>query len=148
MLIQHCKYAYKDVGLALTRLQWNKPEGTTMDHWMNESDLAVAATLFNWAIILYNQMDDTKDRVRRRVPFGQTFLPMIAKSGVARPSNVLVLCNTGNHWVRLDFEEDSIPMPSFTFVWTHFRDKMSTQGWEQFFEDERDLCFALGDHHD
>ncbi|CAI0382976.1 unnamed protein product [Linum tenue] len=148
MSIQQCEYAYEDVGLALTRLQWNKPEGTTMDHWMTESDLAVVATLFNWAIILYSQIDETKDGVRRRVPFGQTFLPMIAKPGVARPSNVLVLCNTGNHWVRLDFEEDSIPMPPFTFLWTHFRDKMSTQGWEELFKDERDLYFALGGHHD
>ncbi|CAL1360100.1 unnamed protein product [Linum trigynum] len=71
-----------------------------------------------------------------------------SKPGVARPSNVLVLCNTGNHWVRLDFEEDSIPMPPFTFLWTHFLDKMSTQGWEQLFKDERDLYFALGGHHD
>ncbi|CAI0459929.1 unnamed protein product [Linum tenue] len=141
MSIQQCEYAYEDVGLALTRLQWNKPEGTTMDHWMTESDLAVVAKLFNWAIILYSQIDETKDGVRRRVPFGQTFLPMIAKPGVARPS-------TGNHWVRLDFDEDSIPMPPFTFPWTHFRDKMSTQGWEELFKDERDLYFALGGHHD
>ncbi|CAL1400640.1 unnamed protein product [Linum trigynum] len=91
---------------------------------------------------------DLVAEVCRRGPFGQTFLPMIAKPGVARPSNELVLCNTGNHWVRLDFEEDSIQMPPFTFLWTHFRDKMSTQGWEQLFKDERDLYFALGGHHD
>ncbi|CAI0427137.1 unnamed protein product [Linum tenue] len=109
MSIQQCKDAYDDVGLALTQLQWNKPEGTTMDHWMNELDLAVAATLFNWVIILYSQTDDTKDGVTRPVPFGKTFLPMIAKSGVARP-------NSGYQWVRLDFEEDSIPMPPFTFL--------------------------------
>ncbi|CAN0827446.1 hypothetical protein LINGRAPRIM_LOCUS2585, partial [Linum grandiflorum] len=74
----------------------------------------------------------------------QTILLVTALDGIRAPERVIYIVNTGNHWLRVMFNNDEglILMPRLSPLWVHFHDDRM-HGWRNLYAVERDLFLSL-----